>query len=421
MISFTDAVTLIREAASRHTLATEACPLAQIDGRICAEQVTAPIALQPFDNAAMDGYAVRHADCAPASPTALPQLRIVATVTAGTPPLQHPLAAGECATVLTGAPLPPGADTIIPFEQTERTAEWVSILRPPQSRGANVRYAGEDFTAGDVVLQPGTPLTTTHLMPLAALGIEQVRVYRRPTAALITTGNELTHTLGSALAPGQIYNSTYHYGDAALRRLGCDVVHRIHLRDELDAFTATLRQLMDDGVDLLVSSGAVSAGGESDFVRAGLEQIGAKILFHKVAARPGKPALLARLPNGRLYFGLPGNPLATAVGLRLLLTPALHTMTGAAPERPLLARLTHPFEKKAGFTIIVLGTLHHDHDHRPCVKLPRGQSSFMTHAALTGNCWTLLPPGADRLKGGAWLETYPLWPSTQTDVQSLQQ
>lgn len=359
----------------------------------------------------MDGYAISAQDCSKSDCNRVDTvLQIRTTIAAGNRPPAQPLSAGECDRILTGAPLPPGAMSVIPVESTTRREDGKVVLTAPSHPDANIRQAGEDISAQSVAIKPGTLLEPSHIMPLAALGISQVPVYCQPRAAIITTGNEITRKLGDHLADGQIFDSNHYYSQAALNYLGAEVVDSTHLQDDRDNFCTHLHHLMERDLNLIVSSGAVSAGGEHDFVRAGLEQVGAEIIFHNVAMRPGKPNLFARLPNGTLYFGLPGNPLATAAGLRFLVTPALLAMTQQPAEQAWssLSRGTH--NKKPGFTLALLGQASFDDEHRLNVALPDKQPSFMTSPLLNANCWTLLGAATERITPGEKVDIYPLWP-----------
>lgn len=413
MITFTEALAAITQAAEQNKLTTERVELDFISGRICAEKILAPRSLQPFTNSAMDGYAFNHQDSR-RSGDDQPLLKVSTTIPAGAQPPSIPLAPGECARILTGAPVPPGADSIIPVENTEQpTTGYVSFNQTP-NHGANIRRAGEDIIAGHTLIEPGTWLDTGHTMPLAALGIPSLAVFRKPRVAIITTGNEITRELNSHLHEGQIFDSNHYYIQAFLQHFNSEIISSTHLKDDHPGFCQHLRQLMANQPDLIISSGAVSAGAEHDYIRSGLEQIGAEILFHKVAIRPGKPNLLARLPNGTLYFGLPGNPLATAAGLRFLVSAALRAITHQPMEQALIGRCRSAHKKKKGFCQALLSTCEFDSDHRLLVNIPESQPSFMTSPLLSSNCWTLLPADSENIGAGTQVEIYPLVPEPRS-------
>ncbi|MCG5547471.1 molybdopterin molybdotransferase MoeA [Halorhodospira halochloris] len=413
MIPFPQAIYSVIQSANQLDLPTQRTDLTALSGRICAERITAPRPLQPFTNSAMDGFAFRHQDhCS--SHEHQPYLRVRSTIAAGETPPAQPLPAGECDRILTGAVLPNGADSVIPLEQTETSADgYVSFHHMPKL-GANVRKAGEDIAAEQLIIEPGTLLDPGHIMPLAALGIENLAVYRKPRVATITTGNEVTQDLGTQLKQGQIFDSNHFYTQALLRHLSCDLVDNRHLQDDKKLFVNHLHYLLSLDLDMVISSGAVSAGAEYDFVREGLQAIGAEIIFHKVAIRPGKPNLFARLPNGALYFGLPGNPLATAAGLRFLVAAALRAMTNQPVEQPLIGQCTTTHSKKSGISRALLCTCVGGQDQRLLVNIPDSQSSFMTNPLLTANSWVLLNEDKDDYKPGDKVDTYPLLPGQRS-------
>lgn len=409
MISYPEALRIVIRAARGINLATESLNLDRIVGRICADPVTANRSLQPFTNSAMDGFALRYQDITTHS-AQKPNLRVRATICAGDSPPPSPLPIGACDRILTGAPLPPEADTVIPIENIEQlTGGEISVTHIPKP-GANIRYPGEDITVGKSIIEPGTPIDPGLTLPLAALGISHLRVFHKPRVAVVTTGNEITRELGRELPEGQLFDSNHYYGQAFLRHTNAELVSSTHVLDDLKQFGDHLRHLMHLDLDCIISSGAVSAGAEHDFVRAGLEAIDAQILFHKVAIRPGKPNLFARLPNGTLYFGLPGNPLATAAGLRFFVTPALRAMTRQPDEPALNAQSLNLYKKKAGFSLALLSQCKIDSEQRLMAALPESQASFMTSPLLNSNCWALLNQDSERISPGEMIDIFPLLP-----------
>ena len=314
MISYEEAKTLVLKTAQRRDCKTETVFTKNAIGRICAVALKAPLDIQPFDNAAMDGFAVRCSDFDDTDGV----LQKMGMIAAGDAVPKSRIQAGQCLEIMTGAPVPPGADAIVPVELVEVNGNQVSFKSQPET-GAHIRTAGEDFRKNMNVLKAGQIIHPQHIMPLATLGIDKINVYKKPRAAFLATGNELVEDLSQDLKPGQIYNSNHPYGLSALEAMGVECVSAPTVPDDLDKFQLILNNLIKQEIDLIISSGAVSAG-KFDFVRKGLEHVGAEILFHKVKIKPGKPNLFARLPNGALYFGLPGNPVATAAGLRFFCT-----------------------------------------------------------------------------------------------------
>ena len=408
MISFETAQKIIRERTSAYRLDTEVIALHGAAGRVCAEEVLAPLAMQPFDNSAMDGFAVRICDLEEASENSPVVLEKSGVIAAGDPVPEEALRAGKCIHIMTGASVPKGANAVVPIENVDVQDSKITFKSVPEPM-ANIRRAGEDFQKGDEILKTGDALGVTHILPLATLGISQLRVFKKPKVAFMATGREIVDDLSTPLESGQIYNSNRPYALAMLEALGCDVLPCETVRDDLDSFCKKMENLMSENCDIIISSGAVSAG-EFDFVKEGLEKIGAEIVFHKVKLKPGKPNLFAILPNGAFYFGLPGNPVASAVGLRFFIVSALRAMMRQETEKPLHAHAMTKFSKKSGLHMILKGKSESWEDGTRSVDILDGQASFMVSPFLEMNCWVYVPEALETIKPGDVVEFYPLLP-----------
>lgn len=406
MISYKQAQNIISKQADGYQLETEILPTKDVVGRVCAEDVTAPLDVQPFDNSAMDGFAVILFDLAGASEDSPVQLQKSGVIAAGDAVAEEPLQAGKCIHIMTGAPVPPAANAVVPIELVTVKEDVIEFTAPP-ALNANIRKAGEDFKKGMKVLEIGQRIGPQHIMPLATLGIVEVKVYKKPRAAFLATGRELVDDLSADLQSGQIYNSNRPYGVAALFAMHVDCVEEHTIADDIEGFDKILQELMKKNLDIIVSSGAVSAGA-FDFVREGLEKAGAEIFFHKVKMKPGKPNLFARLPNGTFYFGLPGNPVATAAGLRFFVQPFLQKIMGQVEESALYARATKTFSKKEGLQIFVKSCMESQNNGELKVSFLDGQASFMVSPFLNMNCWAIVPEETTEIKIGDIVEIYPI-------------
>ena len=307
-----------------------ALPLLDARGCVLAEDLFAPQAVPPFDNSSMDGFAVRAADLA-RLPATLP---IQGDIPAGALSLPT-LTPGQALRIMTGAPVPPGADTVVPVEDTEARGEDVAFLQPFEP-GQNIRRAGEDVPAGSLVVASGSLVRPAEVGMAAVVGRASVRVHPRPRVAIISTGDELVEP-GELLQSGQIYNSNAYALAAQVAEAGGVVTHRLHARDTADS----LREAFDAcaGADVLLTSGGVSVG-DYDFVKAVFAERGT-MDFWRVAIRPGKPVAFGRWGE-TVFFGLPGNPVSSMVTFELFVRPALRRLRGLAePSRPTVtARLT---------------------------------------------------------------------------------
>lgn len=286
--------------------------------RTLAEDVIARLDVPPFDNSAMDGYALRHEDAGQ-------RLPVAQRVAAGVEP--QPLGAGTCARIFTGAPLPPEADCVVMQEKVERVGDEAFIPAPVVA-GNNIRPRGSDVQAGSVLLKRGHRLDAAALGHLASQGITEVAVRRRPRVALLTSGDEIIEP-GQPLRPGQIYNSNRPMLSALLESFGAELHFMAAMPDDLDG-TRALLALAAEQADLVVTTGGVSVG-EEDHVKAAIETIG-QLDIWRLALKPGKPLTAGRLvvSDGREVraVGLPGNPVSSFVAAWLFLRPLLGALLG---------------------------------------------------------------------------------------------
>jgi molybdopterin molybdotransferase len=286
-------------------------------GRVLAEPIRSTRRIPPWPNSSMDGYAVRAEDARPAA-----TLRVVDRVIAGSLP-SRAVAAGEAVRIFTGAPMPPGADAVIPQEDVD-ARDGIIALRANVEPGAYVRPAGEDVREGDLVLEPGRPIGPAEIGLLATLGRTQVTVGRQPRVAVLSTGNELAD-LGVEPTPAQIPNSNTYSLMAQIVEAGGVPINLGVAPDRLEAIAERVARGAE--ADVLVTSAGVSVG-ELDLVREALVGAGAELHLWKVDMRPGKPITFGTLKGGRPVFGLPGNPVSAMVTFELFVRPMLLAMQG---------------------------------------------------------------------------------------------
>jgi molybdopterin molybdotransferase len=326
----------------------ETVALREAAGRVVAADVVAPVDVPPFDNSAVDGYAVRAADLDDARETAL---AIVDRVAAGHA-AAHAVRAGEAIRIFTGAPMPAGADTV--FMQEDCRVDGARVIVPPGlKRGANRRDAGEDVRAGSIVLPAGRRLSVQHVALAAAVGLTRVSVRRRVRVALFSTGDEIVEP-GARLPQAALYDSNRYLLSGLVARFGAEVTDLGILRDDPQTLAAEIRAAAA-GHDLVLTSGGVSAG-EADHVRGAVEGIG-RLVFWRVAIKPGRPVAMGVIPGsgpgpeaGAAFVGLPGNPVAVFVTFVRVVRPLLLRLAGALPE-PLIAlpvRAGFSYRKRKG-------------------------------------------------------------------------
>jgi molybdopterin molybdotransferase len=319
MISIEEArARVLAEAAP---LSAEERPLADVLGSVLAQDMIAPHSVPPFDNSGMDGFAVRAADTVEADQDHPAVLKVVFTIPAGTT-ADGPIRAGEAAKIMTGAPVPEGADAVIQSELTEDLGEQVRILEAVRP-GKNIRHIGEDVSAGDRVLTVGTVLGPAEIGLAASLGFPTVMVYRRPRVAIINTGSELVE-VDQPLGPGQIRNSNSYALRAQCQQVGIQAEVLGIAPDDYESTKRMIQQGLE--YDVLLTSGGVSVG-DFDFVKDVQDELGVERRLWGVSMKPGKP-LAFGVREGKLVFGLPGNPVSTMVSFELFVKPALLRLMG---------------------------------------------------------------------------------------------
>ena len=373
-------------------------PLREALGRVLAQNIVAPVDLPPFDNSAVDGYAVRGEDIDAAREQRLTIADRVAAGHAAT----HTVKPGEAVRIFTGAPMPPGADTV--FMQEDCRIDGAHVIVPPGlPRGANRRLAGEDIRAGAVALPAGRRLSAQDVALAAALGLTAIDVVRRVRVALFSTGDEIAEP-GSPLAGAALYDSNRYLLAAALARFGAEVTDLGILGDEPQALAKAIAAAASDH-DLVLTSGGVSTG-EADYVRSAVESVG-RIVFWRVAIKPGRPVAMGVIPaaNGEAaaFVGLPGNPVAVFVTFVRVVRPLLLRLAGALPE-PLVAlpaRAAFSYKKRKGRREYVRVALRIAADGAiDAVKYPQDGAGVLTSLTQTdglaelGEEVTSIEPGA---------------------------
>lgn len=369
----------------------EVVPLAEANGRILAEPVVSKINMPPWDNSAMDGYAVNSADLREA-PCRLP---ISQRIPAGAAP--QPLAAGTAARIFTGAPVPPEADAVVIQEVCRQEDDQVVIQELPAA-GANIRYAGEDTRIGQEVLQAGTRLGAQHLGLAASVGVGELVVYRRLKVALFSSGDELINP-GKPLGPGQIYNSNEYTLQALLQSLGCEIVSLGIVEDTFEATCQALSRAAAQA-DLVMTSGGVSVG-EEDHLKPAVEALGSLDLW-KIAIRPGKPLAFGHI-EGTPFIGTPGNPVSLFVTFCLFARPFILKAQGVREAEltptPILAKTDFDWPKAEKRREFARAQLNLDTHGEAQVSLFSSRSSGVLNSLTWANGLAILPEGQTLARG----------------------
>lgn len=405
---------LARVLAGVHPLSMEKVPLTAALGRVLARAVQAEENLPPFANSAMDGYAVRGADVVTASQANPVTLAVAGDIAAGQAP-EVSLGPGMAARIMTGAPLPEGADAVIPVEDTSEP--WREAERPlpdeiavyrTVSPGDYVRYPGEDIQVGTEVLPARHILRPQEIGVLASLGMGHVPVYRRPRVGVLSTGDELI-AVEEALRPGKIRNSNGYTQTAQVEALGAVAVPLGVARDTVEDVRAKLHTGLEAEVDLFVSSAGVSVGAY-DVVKAVLESEG-NVGFWRVRMRPGKPLAFGTY-QGVPYLGLPGNPVSALVSFERFARPAILKMAGhTAWERPRLTVTLLDSLDSDGRETYARAVVSRGKDGRYVARVTGSQGSHVLTSLVEANALLIMPEGTRELPAGSRAEAMMIdWP-----------
>lgn len=375
---------------------SEQVALADLLGRTLAQPIHSREDIPPFDNSAMDGFAVRSEDL-----QTLPALlSVIEDIPAGSFP-EKTVEVGTCSRIMTGAPFPEGADAVAPVEWTEPGANGtVQFNRTPVS-GENVRLAGKDVREGEQMFEPGQDITPPVIGMLAKLGYADAVVSVQPRVAVISTGDELVDP-GETLGPGQIRDSNGPALVAQVTAAGAYPLLRLRASDSPESVRSVVTQAL--AADVIIFSGGVSVG-DYDFIKQVLDEMGMELLFWKVRQKPGKPLAFGTL-QGRIVFGLPGNPVSSAMCFEQFVRPALSKMLGRTtlhrPRYPAL--LDAPTPKKPGLHYFARGHAFYDEEGRLRVHDTGSQASNIYSSVVKANCVFHLPEAMDAPPVGTRVE-----------------
>jgi len=399
VIPFLDALRIVLEQ-TRFRRDTETVPLIEGFERHLAEDIVARENIPIADNSAMDGYAVRAADVAGATPER-PAVLDVLEVLAANRPARGSVGTGQAMKIMTGAPIPPGADAVVMVEHTQGDGRRVSVLRPVQ-QGDHLRMAGGDIAQGALALRAGTRLTPAHVGMLAALGYPELPVLRRPRVGILATGDEIIEP-AAPLAPGKVRNANSYSLCGLARQAGAEARLLGIAPDQRDA----LKSVLDRGLaehDLLITSGGVSMG-DFDFVKPLADEIGVRVHFRAIAIKPGKPVVFGTRGDA-LFFGLPGNPVSSMVTFLQLVHPVLLKMLGNATTglRTLHAPAAHAIRKGDEKRHFMRAVLFPAPEGGLQVRLTGDQGSGILSSMGSANCLVILDEQTTQVAAGQPVE-----------------
>ena len=383
------------------TADTERIPLSDCGGRILAQDLVAQENAPAFDRSPYDGYALRAADTALASKEHPVTLRILEEIPAGSVPTKE-ITAGAAAKVLTGAPIPQGADVVVMYEKTA-FADHSVMLFAPLKVGDNIVRIGEDIRKGSILAERGTVIDAGLAGTLSAQGVAQPLVFKKPRVALISTGSELVEA-DAVPEAGKIRNSNRYMLEALLKQLGCEPIYLGIAGDRVADISALLLRGLAE-CDAVITTGGVSVG-DYDLTPAAMEDIGTEILFRGVDMKPGM-ACAYGIKNGKLICGLSGNPASALTNFYAVALPALKKLTGQSAYMPreIKVKLSNGFTKKSPKTRFLRGRLELENG-TVCMNLPKDQGNVVLSSTIGCNVMAVVPAGNGPIEAGTVLKGF---------------
>ncbi|WP_419176634.1 gephyrin-like molybdotransferase Glp [Desulfosediminicola sp.] len=387
MISVPEALSLLRENLPEPKVVY--VPVEEALGRRLAEDITSPEPSPRYTSSAMDGYAARWQDVQNVSESNPARLKLAGESQAGVP-YEGVVAIGEAVRISTGAMLPDGADTVIRVEDTSEQGDVVQIMAC-RKQGQDVRYAGEEFIAGTVIMAHGLVVTARQVALLSAVGAHQVPVYDTPRVSLFITGTELAHHGDGDIKPYQVRDSNAPMLKCAVREAGGTLVNCMHVEDDLETTVNSMAEALEHKSDIILCSGGVSVG-RHDHVKEAAERVGFQQLFWKIRQKPGKPLFVAK--KGRtLLFGLPGNPVSAFMCFQNYVIPSLAALQGVDYlKKSLSARAEVAIENSGSRTDFIRVTIRDEPNTVPTVKPIPQQGSHMLTSIVKADGYIVVEP-----------------------------
>jgi len=378
--------------------------------RVSTSDIVSPVNYPVCDNTAFDGYAVNSKETKSLSGKNIKKFKIIKTIAAGDNPNIKKIPKLSTIEVMTGAIIQKPFDTIIPIEQihffpNKSKAKYI-ILKNKLKKNEYIRLAGSDFEKKDKIVKKGQLINSTHILAFKTLGIEKILVKKKPKVVFYPTGNELSDN--KKIPNWKIRNSNTNYLDSFTNNLPINFIVKKILRDnESIVFKKEIQKNMKSKSDLIITSGAVSAG-KFDFIPNIVKQFKLKSIFKGVNIRPGKPIMFAKFNNNMCFFGLPGNPISSAACFRFFVLPFIFKSLDIVLEKPIVAKLKHEFLKKKNFTRFIKGKLIFTKKGKAVFEVFKGQESYKIGSYTKSNAWGVFKDGVSKYKKGAYIECYSL-------------
>tara|TARA_Y100001970_G_C14209303_1_gene845976 strand:- start:1161 stop:2399 length:1239 start_codon:yes stop_codon:yes gene_type:complete len=378
--------------------------------RISAVNLNSPNNYPAANNTAFDGFAINSKETKNLSKKNYLKFKIIKTLAAGDNPNIKKVPKFSTIEVMTGSIIKKPFDTIIPVEQVQffpnKTKPKYIILNKKIKKNNFVRFIGSDFKKGEIIIKKGELINSQHILAFKTLGIKKLMVKKKPKLVFYTTGNEISNS--NKIPYWKVRNSNSYYLKSFLKNLPFEFIEKKILRDnDLDKFHKEIKKNLKSSNDLILTSGAVSAG-KFDFVPKIIKEFKLNYSFKGAYIRPGKPLMFAKFANNKAFFGLPGNPISSAACFRFFVLPYLYFSMEIKENKPINAKLKYQFIKKKNFTRFIKGIISFTNKGTVEFKVQKGQESFRIKPFTKSNTWGLFPSGKAKFKKGDYIKCYTL-------------
>ena len=415
MITYSEAISLIDKISLK--LSDESTSILKALNRVTSEDILSPSKNPSANNSAFDGFAVLTEETKGLTKKNTKKFKILKTIAAGDNPRLDNYEKNSTAEVMTGGLVPEQFDSIIPVEKanyfpSKEKATHI-IVDEEVEQYSYIRFAGEDYNLKDVVLKKGEIIESKHIMVFTALGIKEIKVKKQPKIIFFGTGNEIVDYKETNIPAWKVRNSNNNYFTLFGKNLHCQVVDGGVIKDnEPEKLERALSEAINSDIDLFVTSGAVSAG-KFDFIPNLIKDLGFETHFKGVAIKPGKPILLSQFKQKeKLFFGLPGNPISLAVGLRFFIYPLIRNALGMSKEKQFRAKLKNEYNKMKNSSHFTRCSMTIDDKGFSNVEVLQGQQSNRMKSFVNANCWGIFNEGKEKFIPGDFVEWVPLIPSS---------
>jgi len=415
MIQYKEAINIIKNVSLK--LASEKISILNSINRICDSDIRSPTINPLDDNTAFDGFAVIAKETKGVSIKNPKKFKIIKTIAAGDIPKIRKYSKNSVIEIMTGGLVPKPFDSVLAVEKAKyfpsKKKPTHIIINQEVKKFSFIRFAGEDYKLNDLVVKKGEMIHPKHIMALTTLGIKSIKVKKKPKITFLSTGNEIVSYKSKNVSSWQVRNSNNHYFKSFGENLYFNIIDGGTIKDKNpNKFKKILKKLKNSDTDIIVTSGAISAG-KFDFIPELITKFGFKKCFKGVSIKPGRPIMLSKLKQkNKLFFGLPGNPISCAAGFRFFVYPSIRKSLGMEIENRFTAKLKNKYFKIKTFTHFVRCFIKIDNRGSIQLEVLQGQQSNKIKSFVEANCWGIFPKGKSKFKKGNIIQWVPLIPGS---------